>query len=44
MTMISEPDMPAIDIGQQEQREQVVVVERPSKARAIAILVAAVPW
>lgn len=40
MTMLSEPDMPAIDIGQQEQREQVVVIERPSKARAIAILVA----
>ncbi|MFB9984195.1 hypothetical protein ACFSQQ_02855 [Mesorhizobium kowhaii] len=39
MTTISEPDMPAIDIGNQEQREP-VAIERPSKAKTIAILIA----
>ncbi|MFC3321147.1 hypothetical protein [Mesorhizobium cantuariense] len=39
MTMISEPDMPAIDIGNQEQREP-VAVEKPSKAKTIGILIA----
>jgi hypothetical protein len=39
MTMISEPDMPAIDIGNQEQREP-VAIEKPSKAMTIGILIA----
>lgn len=39
MTTISEPDMPAIDIGNQEQREP-VAIEKPSKAKTIGILIA----
>ncbi|RVD67002.1 hypothetical protein [Mesorhizobium sp. M7A.F.Ca.ET.027.03.2.1] len=39
MTMISEPDMPAIDIGNQEQREP-VATEKFSKAKTIAVIVA----
>lgn len=39
MTMISEPDMPAIDIGNQEQREP-VATGKPSKAKTIGVIVA----
>lgn len=39
MTMISEPDMPAIDIGNQEQREP-VATEKFSKAKTIGVIVA----
>ncbi|MER9139841.1 hypothetical protein NKI20_26950 [Mesorhizobium sp. M0830] len=39
MTTISEPDMPAIDVGNHEQREQ-DAIERPSKTKAIGILIA----
>lgn len=39
MTTISEPDMPAIDIGNQEQREQ-DAIEKPSKIKTIGILIA----
>ncbi|RVA89122.1 hypothetical protein EN925_17930, partial [Mesorhizobium sp. M7A.F.Ca.US.006.04.2.1] len=39
MTMISEPDMPAIDIGNQEQREP-AATGKPSKAKTIAVIVA----
>ena len=39
MTTISEPDMPAIDIGNQEQREQ-RVIEKPSNPRTIGIALA----
>ncbi|RWC30572.1 hypothetical protein [Mesorhizobium sp.] len=39
MTTISEPDMPAIDIGNQEQREP-VAIEKPSKAKTIGVIVA----
>ncbi|RWN10994.1 MAG: hypothetical protein EOR97_28300 [Mesorhizobium sp.] len=39
MTMISEPDMPAIDIGNQEQREP-VATGKFSKAKTIAAIVA----
>ncbi|MER8588915.1 hypothetical protein NKH19_27520 [Mesorhizobium sp. M1338] len=39
MTTISEPGLPAIDIGNQEQREP-VAVEKPSKAKTIGILIA----
>ncbi|MFD2055891.1 hypothetical protein ACFSQT_23345 [Mesorhizobium calcicola] len=39
MTMISEPDMPAIDIGNQEQREK-DAIGKPSKIKTIGILVA----
>jgi hypothetical protein len=36
MTTISEPDMPAIDIGNQEQR----AIEKPSNPRTIGVVVA----
>lgn len=39
MTMISEPDMPAIDIGNQEQREP-AATGKPSKAKTIGVIVA----
>ncbi|MER9295242.1 hypothetical protein NKI38_01855 [Mesorhizobium sp. M0621] len=39
MTTISEPDMPAIDIGNHEQREQ-GAIERPSKTKTVGILIA----
>ena len=39
MTMLSEPDMPAIDIGNQEPREQ-DAIEKPSKIQTIGILIA----
>jgi hypothetical protein len=39
MTMISEPDMPAIDIGNKEQREQ-RAIEKPSNPRTIGVIVA----
>ncbi|MER9374488.1 hypothetical protein [Mesorhizobium sp. M0491] len=39
MTMISEPDMPAIDVGNQEQREP-VATGKPSKAKTIGVIVA----
>ncbi|MER9951322.1 hypothetical protein [Mesorhizobium sp. M0047] len=39
MTTISEPDMPAIDVGNHERREQ-DAIERPSKTKAIGILIA----
>lgn len=39
MTMLSEPDMPAIDIGNQEPREQ-DAIEKPSKIKTIGILIA----
>ncbi|MER8375840.1 hypothetical protein [Mesorhizobium sp. M1406] len=39
MTTISEPDMPAIDIGNHEQREQ-GAIERPGSTRTIGIVVA----
>ena len=39
MTTISEPDMPAIDIGNQEQREQ-RAIEKPSSTRTIGVIVA----
>ncbi|PWJ88680.1 hypothetical protein C8D77_110147 [Mesorhizobium loti] len=39
MTTISEPDMPAIDIGNQEQREQ-RATEKPGNPRTIGIVLA----
>ncbi|MER9303493.1 hypothetical protein NKJ06_16740 [Mesorhizobium sp. M0293] len=39
MTTISEPDMPAIDIGNHEQREQ-GAIEKPSKTKTVGILIA----